>query len=228
MSKASGPDRFSSLFFKKAWGIVGQDVRLAVKEFFRFGKLLGEVNATLIALIPKDATPRNIGSLEVIKKSMEEFSQVSGLAPNLGKKFHEHLFFQCKYALKLMEGSRTALGFAIGCYCHQRLFRNKCGAEDVLCKIIFDQELVRAKRKFPAMGFGISKWVFISKYKCGFLYTFCGWYLVECQPGDVILRSFMSFLICDDEDAIKIDMMGAYSENVAKVGCILKPLLSLE
>ncbi|GJU21045.1 NB-ARC domains-containing protein [Tanacetum coccineum] len=70
--------------------------------------------------------------------------------------------------------------------------------------------------------------VFISKYKCGFLYTFCGWYLVECQPGDVILRSFMSFLICDDEDAIKIDMMGAYSENVAKVGCILKTLLSLE
>ncbi|GKF05536.1 hypothetical protein Tco_0036204, partial [Tanacetum coccineum] len=57
MNKASGPGRFSSLFFKKAWGIMGQDVRLAMKEFFRFGKLLGEVNATLIALIPKDATP---------------------------------------------------------------------------------------------------------------------------------------------------------------------------
>ncbi|GJS30237.1 hypothetical protein Tco_0490857, partial [Tanacetum coccineum] len=52
-NKASGPDGFSSEFFKKAWGVIGNDVCLAVKEFFNSGKILGEINATLIALIPK-------------------------------------------------------------------------------------------------------------------------------------------------------------------------------
>ncbi|GJW00473.1 RNA-directed DNA polymerase, eukaryota, reverse transcriptase zinc-binding domain protein [Tanacetum coccineum] len=43
-SKASGPDGYTSYFFKKAWGIIGKDVCLAIKEFFRNGKLLGESN----------------------------------------------------------------------------------------------------------------------------------------------------------------------------------------
>ncbi|GJX82048.1 RNA-directed DNA polymerase, eukaryota, reverse transcriptase zinc-binding domain protein [Tanacetum coccineum] len=56
-SKAPGPDGYSSTFFKKAWKIVGKDVCLAIKEFFNTEKLLGEVNATLISLVPKISTP---------------------------------------------------------------------------------------------------------------------------------------------------------------------------
>ncbi|GJW12092.1 RNA-directed DNA polymerase, eukaryota, reverse transcriptase zinc-binding domain protein [Tanacetum coccineum] len=41
-TKAPGPDRFTSEFFKKAWKIVGNEVCLAIKEFFNNGKLLGE------------------------------------------------------------------------------------------------------------------------------------------------------------------------------------------
>ncbi|GKD75361.1 reverse transcriptase domain-containing protein, partial [Tanacetum coccineum] len=52
-NKASGPDGFTSGFFKKAWSIVGQEVCLAIRDFFINGKLLGEINATMIALIPK-------------------------------------------------------------------------------------------------------------------------------------------------------------------------------
>nr|GEX14201.1 hypothetical protein [Tanacetum cinerariifolium] len=59
-NKASGPDRYSVEFFKKAWDIIGKDVCLAVKEFSRNGKILGEVNATLIDLIPKIATPSKV------------------------------------------------------------------------------------------------------------------------------------------------------------------------
>nr|GFC21014.1 hypothetical protein [Tanacetum cinerariifolium] len=41
-NKAVGLDVYSSEFFKKACDIVGKDVCLAVKEFFKKGKLLGE------------------------------------------------------------------------------------------------------------------------------------------------------------------------------------------
>ncbi|GJR91899.1 RNA-directed DNA polymerase, eukaryota, reverse transcriptase zinc-binding domain protein [Tanacetum coccineum] len=59
-NKASGPDGFSSKFFKKAWEVAGNDVCLAVKEFFKSGKILGEVNDTLIALIPKITTSSKV------------------------------------------------------------------------------------------------------------------------------------------------------------------------
>ncbi|GKD45709.1 hypothetical protein Tco_1270354 [Tanacetum coccineum] len=41
-NKAYGPDGYSYEFFKKAWDVIGNDVCLAVKEFFRNGKILGE------------------------------------------------------------------------------------------------------------------------------------------------------------------------------------------
>ncbi|GJT20553.1 RNA-directed DNA polymerase, eukaryota, reverse transcriptase zinc-binding domain protein [Tanacetum coccineum] len=53
--KAPGPDGYSTCFFKKAWNVVGKDVCQAVKDFFVNGKLLKEINSTLIALIPKSA-----------------------------------------------------------------------------------------------------------------------------------------------------------------------------
>ncbi|KAL2251995.1 UNVERIFIED_CONTAM: hypothetical protein Sindi_2321800 [Sesamum indicum] len=51
--KAPGPDGYSSRFFKAAWPVVGQEVTKAVLEFFSTGKLLKQVNSTLLALIPK-------------------------------------------------------------------------------------------------------------------------------------------------------------------------------
>ncbi|XP_071698715.1 uncharacterized protein [Rutidosis leptorrhynchoides] len=58
--KAAGPDGYTSCFFKKAWSIIGRDICLAIKEFFDNGKLLRELNATLIALIPKMDTPNKV------------------------------------------------------------------------------------------------------------------------------------------------------------------------
>ncbi|XP_071727327.1 uncharacterized protein [Rutidosis leptorrhynchoides] len=58
--KVSGPDGYSSLFFKKAWSIIGFDICEAVKEFFNNGCLLKEVNATLISIIPKIDTPNKV------------------------------------------------------------------------------------------------------------------------------------------------------------------------
>ncbi|GJT94007.1 RNA-directed DNA polymerase, eukaryota, reverse transcriptase zinc-binding domain protein [Tanacetum coccineum] len=58
--KAPGPDRFTSKFFKETWGTVREDVCLAIQQFFETGKLLGEVNATLISLVPKIKTPNKV------------------------------------------------------------------------------------------------------------------------------------------------------------------------
>ncbi|GKA12143.1 protein LAZ1 [Tanacetum coccineum] len=64
--KSPGPDGFTVVFFKEAWDIVGLDVINAVKEFFISGKLLKEINHTIIALIPKVPSPTRINDYRLI------------------------------------------------------------------------------------------------------------------------------------------------------------------
>ncbi|XP_010685067.1 uncharacterized protein LOC104899550 [Beta vulgaris subsp. vulgaris] len=59
-NKAPGPDGYNSYFYKKAWPCVGQDICAAVKEFFHSGKLLKQINATNICLIPKIEQPTDV------------------------------------------------------------------------------------------------------------------------------------------------------------------------
>ncbi|XP_011101000.1 uncharacterized protein LOC105179104 [Sesamum indicum] len=51
--KAPGPDGYSSGFFKAAWPVVGEEVTRAVLDFFTTGKLLKQINSTILTLIPK-------------------------------------------------------------------------------------------------------------------------------------------------------------------------------
>jgi len=55
--KAPSPDGFSIWFFKKAWSIVGIDTICVICSFFNSSRLLKEVNATTITLIPKVPNP---------------------------------------------------------------------------------------------------------------------------------------------------------------------------
>ncbi|KAK1434369.1 hypothetical protein QVD17_00108 [Tagetes erecta] len=61
--KAPGPDGFTAAFYKKAWEIVGNDICLAVQDFFREGKLLMELNHT-----------GELSSAKVIMNSLIEFA----------------------------------------------------------------------------------------------------------------------------------------------------------
>ncbi|KAL0455368.1 UNVERIFIED_CONTAM: hypothetical protein Slati_0876000 [Sesamum latifolium] len=54
-AKAPGPDGYSSGFFKAGWPIVGKEVTKAILDFFAADRLLKQVNATLLSLIPKNA-----------------------------------------------------------------------------------------------------------------------------------------------------------------------------
>ncbi|KAJ9538795.1 hypothetical protein OSB04_031528 [Centaurea solstitialis] len=64
--KAPGSDGFTSKFFKSAWGIVGRDVTIAVHNFFYSGRLLKELNHTMISLIPKVPNPSRVGDYRPI------------------------------------------------------------------------------------------------------------------------------------------------------------------
>ncbi|XP_056698487.1 uncharacterized protein [Spinacia oleracea] len=59
--KAPGPDGFTSQFFKDSWSVVGLDVCNAVKDLFLSGKLLREIDATSITLVPKSSHPTSDG-----------------------------------------------------------------------------------------------------------------------------------------------------------------------
>ncbi|KAL0297855.1 UNVERIFIED_CONTAM: hypothetical protein Sangu_3176000 [Sesamum angustifolium] len=63
---APGPDGFSSCFYKATWTVVGEDVCQAVMEFFNHGRLLKQLNATLITLIPKVQMPIKVGDFRPI------------------------------------------------------------------------------------------------------------------------------------------------------------------
>lgn len=65
-SKSPGPDGFTSGFYEAAWHIVGPGVSVAIKDFFSSGKLLREVNTTMITLVPKVSCPKVVGDYKTI------------------------------------------------------------------------------------------------------------------------------------------------------------------
>ena len=52
-NKSSGPNGYNVFFFKKAWNIIGDDIFVAINEFFIIGKILKQINHAIIALILK-------------------------------------------------------------------------------------------------------------------------------------------------------------------------------
>jgi len=56
-SKAPGPDRYNALFYKKSWDIIKVDFIAAIRYFFSNNTLPRCVNATRVALVPKQELP---------------------------------------------------------------------------------------------------------------------------------------------------------------------------
>lgn len=52
-NKAPGSDGFTTQFFKDSWEIIGDSVLSAIEHFFSTSQMDRQVNATIIALIPK-------------------------------------------------------------------------------------------------------------------------------------------------------------------------------
>jgi hypothetical protein len=65
-NKAPGPDGYTADFFKASWSMVGADVVEAIQDFFVYGKLLKEVNATILTLVPKKTNAATMGDFRPI------------------------------------------------------------------------------------------------------------------------------------------------------------------
>ncbi|XP_074298494.1 uncharacterized protein LOC141629377 [Silene latifolia] len=60
IDKSPRPDGYTSGFFKDSWDIMGSDICSAIQDFFSTGKLLKQINATTITLIPKCERPTTV------------------------------------------------------------------------------------------------------------------------------------------------------------------------
>lgn len=60
------PDYFGFFFYKDSWVILGNDVTAAVLDFLNSGKLLKEVNNTILTLIFKVKCPSNVTEYRTI------------------------------------------------------------------------------------------------------------------------------------------------------------------
>ncbi|GKU98349.1 hypothetical protein SLEP1_g11364 [Rubroshorea leprosula] len=77
-NKSPGPDGFTSGFYRAAWSIIKNDVMAAVLDFFYSGKILKQINATNITIVPKVSCPnvvsdyRPIACYNVIYKAISK------------------------------------------------------------------------------------------------------------------------------------------------------------
>ena len=55
--KSPGPDGLTACFFQHSWNIICPDFTQAINLFFRSKKMLDEVNATVVTLVPKSSQP---------------------------------------------------------------------------------------------------------------------------------------------------------------------------
>ncbi|GJT95056.1 hypothetical protein Tco_1090574 [Tanacetum coccineum] len=97
-SKSPSPDGFTTAFFKKACSIVGVDTCNAVREFFSSGKMLGELNATLVSLIPKVQTPSKVTDFRPIACCNVLYKCISKVLTNRIKASLE----ACKAAIRVL------------------------------------------------------------------------------------------------------------------------------
>ncbi|GKD63866.1 reverse transcriptase domain-containing protein [Tanacetum coccineum] len=73
--KAPGPNGFTSAFVKEAWDVVGTDVTNAIHDFFMNGRLLKDINHTIISLVPKVSTPSRINDYRPISCCNQKVSE---------------------------------------------------------------------------------------------------------------------------------------------------------
>ncbi|GKB70529.1 putative RNA-directed DNA polymerase, eukaryota, reverse transcriptase zinc-binding domain protein, partial [Tanacetum coccineum] len=96
--KAPRPDGFSSKFFKASWFVIGDEVYTAIGDFFKNGRLLKEVNATIIVLVPKSQTPQKVSDFRPILCRNVLYKAITKIIADRIKGFLGMLVDECQNA----------------------------------------------------------------------------------------------------------------------------------
>lgn len=64
--KSPGPDGFHPFFYKSQWNIIGKSIHKLVLDCFSNPRHIGNINQTLITLIPKCVDPSKVNHLRPI------------------------------------------------------------------------------------------------------------------------------------------------------------------
>ncbi|KAJ9536736.1 LOW QUALITY PROTEIN: hypothetical protein OSB04_un000121 [Centaurea solstitialis] len=89
--KAPGSDGFTSMFFKAAWEVVGNDVIVAIHNFFYRGHLAKELNHTLLCLLPKCPNASSVADFRPIACCSVLYKCISKIIVNRMKPFLDGL-----------------------------------------------------------------------------------------------------------------------------------------
>ncbi|KAJ9557020.1 hypothetical protein OSB04_011634 [Centaurea solstitialis] len=89
--KAPGSDGFTSIFFKAAWEVVGNDVIVAIHNFFYRGHLAKELNHTLLCLLPKCPNASSVADFRPISCCSVLYKCISKIIVNRMKPFLDGL-----------------------------------------------------------------------------------------------------------------------------------------
>lgn len=78
-NKSLRPNGYGGGFFKDAWDIIEDDVHDAMQEFFHNGKLLRQLNITIISLIPRLEKPEVASQFRLISYCNTLYKYISKL-----------------------------------------------------------------------------------------------------------------------------------------------------
>nr|GEW66201.1 hypothetical protein [Tanacetum cinerariifolium] len=148
-NKAPGPDGFSSQFFKDSWNVVGGDVCKAVRDFFLNGKLLKEVNATVISLVPKVATPCKVSEYRPIACCNVIYKIIRMRGLRQGDPLSPYLFTFIKEVMNLVlkREIKKNPSFRYHWLCKEVKLTHLCFADDLLLFCNRDSKSVSIMKK---------------------------------------------------------------------------------
>ncbi|XP_011070178.1 uncharacterized protein LOC105155892 [Sesamum indicum] len=97
-NKAPGPDGYFSCFFKKAWNVVGDQVCRAILNLFRSGRMLRQLNYTIIVLVPKSDHSTSVADYRPILCCNIIYKTITKIISDRLTLALEHLIDRCQTA----------------------------------------------------------------------------------------------------------------------------------
>jgi hypothetical protein len=122
-TKAPGPDGFPAHFFQRNWGLCGAEVTTAVLRILRGDESPEEINETFIVLIPKVASPTELGQFRPISLCNIIYKIASKVMSNRLKKILPEIISQEQSAF--MPGRLITDNIIMAYECLHFMKRNK-------------------------------------------------------------------------------------------------------